>query len=71
MGKYLHAKSLWQYVRANIPCPTDAVPGGTAAAPTLPTAEAITETVEKQQAWAIKNDEANGLICTSGKVTLP
>ena len=52
MGNYLHAKSL-----CLIPRPVDAVPSRTAATPTPPSANAIAEVQEKQQAW-----EANGLI---------
>ena len=58
MSNYLHAKGLWQYVRGLVPRPKDAPPTGTAAAPIASTAEAA----EKQLAWDIKDDEANGLI---------
>ena len=62
MSNYLRAKGLWQFVRGLVPCSEDAPPTGTAATLIAPTAHAIAEAAEKQLAWDIKDDEANGLI---------
>ena len=62
MSNFLRAKGLWQYVQGLVPRPEDAAPTGTTAAPIAPTAQAIEEAAEKQLAWDIKDDEANGLI---------
>ena len=62
MGNYLRAKGLWMYVRGHIPHPANAAPGGTAAAPTPPDADAVAEAQEKQIAWDTKDDEANSFI---------
>ena len=62
MSNSLRAKGLWQYVKGLVPCPEDARPTRTAAAPVAPTARAIAEAAEKQLAWNIKDDETNGLI---------
>ena len=59
MSNYLHAKGLWQYM---FEVSSPASPTGTAAALIAPTATVIAEAAEKQQAWDIKDDEANGLI---------